>query len=438
MRFNAFFSLVIVLSSVFVLASWLPAQHPHDPSEAERSMSPQPDSQRKVKFWTCSMHPQIRLPGPGKCPICSMDLIPVYEEETKDEGVSQLTLSETARRLAEIETSPVAYRDLTLNVKLLGRIEYDETKIAHISAWIPGRVDRLYVSFAGAFVKEGEPLFRMYSPELRSTQEEYLLAFRRWQEAIESNDEKERVYSLSMKEAAQKKLELWGILPDQIKALEERGSAQDRMDIYSPISGTVIEREAFEGKYFQTGDILFKIVALRSLWVKLDVYEKDLSLIRSGQPVRFITEAYPGEIFSGKVVFMDPFLNETTRTAKVRLEIDNPDGKLKPGLFGHAVLTHEWGTTLSIPITAPLLTGERAVVYVETEPGRYEGREVVLGPRSGEFYPVISGLRPGEHVVTRGNFKIDASLQIQAKPSMMKPVEEAPGIKAAPSMEHRH
>ncbi|MCM8803440.1 MAG: efflux RND transporter periplasmic adaptor subunit, partial [Candidatus Omnitrophica bacterium] len=385
--------------------------------------------------WTCSMHPQIKLPKPGKCPICFMNLIPVYEElEVKGE-ISKITLTEIERKLAEIETSKVEYRDLIFEIRLLGKIEYDETKIANISAWFPGRVDKLYVNFVGGYVKKGEPLFQIYSPELRTTQEEYLIATRRYYKALETKDENEILSSQLVKESIKKKLELWGITSEQIQEIEKKNYVLDKIDFYSPISGVVIEREVFEGKYFQTGEILFKIVDLTTLWVKLDVYEKDLSYINIGQKVNFVTESFPGENFSGKIIFIDPFINEKTRTIKVRIEISNPEGKLKPGMFGHSILKINLGKKLSIPATAPLLTGKRAIVYVEIKPNVFEGREVVLGQRAGDFYPVVSGLKAGEKVVTRGNFKIDASLQIQGKPSMMKPKEETE-IKVLPLHQH--
>lgn len=410
--------MVSLLFPLFFSTPYLFAQHQHG---TQPPTSVKDTEARKVKFWTCSMHPQIKLPKLGKCPICGMDLIPVYEEAEEEKGVSRLTLSDTARKLAEIETSAVAYRNLTVEMKLLGKVEYDETKIAHITSWIPGRIERLYVNFIGAKSEKGQPLLQIYSPELRIAQEEYLIAFRRWQETLESNVPNEIESSLRVKEAVQKKLELWGILPEQIKEIEDKRDVQDKMDIYAPISGVIVEREAFEGKYFQTGDILFKIADLSTLWIKLDVYEKDLTYVHVGQKIDFITESFSGEPFSGKVVFIDPFLNEMTRTTKVRLEITNPEGRLKPGMFGHAILRLGLGKKLSIPATAPLLTGKRAVVYVEVKPNVFEGRTVVLGTRAGDFYPVVSGLKSGEKVVTKGNFRIDASLQIQAKPSMMKP-----------------
>ncbi len=406
--------LILLISFTVLLPEILFCQHQHQIQRVEKVQT-----EKKVKFWTCSMHPQIKLTKPGKCPICFMDLIPVYEETKKE--TSQLILSESTRKMAKIETSTVSYRNLTFELKLLGKIGYDETKIANISAWLSGRVDKLYINFIGAYVKKDEPLLQIYSPELRTAQEEYLIAFQLYQKALERNLKEEISSSQMVLESIRKKLELWGILPNQIAEIEKSGYAVDRMDIYAPISGVVIEREAFEGKYFQTGETLFKIADLKNLWVKLDVYEKNLAHIHTGQKINFVIESFPGEVFSGKVIFIDPFLNETTRTAKIRIEIPNPEMKLKPGMFGHAILKIEMGKKLSIPATAPLLTGKRAIVYVEEKRNVFEGREVILGPRAGDFYPVISGLRAGEKVVTKGNFMIDASLQIQAKPSMMNP-----------------
>ncbi|MCM8809502.1 MAG: efflux RND transporter periplasmic adaptor subunit [Candidatus Omnitrophica bacterium] len=412
-------NLILVVIFLFIIFSPknIFSQHQHISPKGQEKPS---YIEKKVKFWTCSMHPQIKLPNPGKCPICFMDLIPVYEEKEVKKGLPIISFTEQERKFAEIETSTVQYRDLIFEIKLLGKIEYDETKIANISAWIPGRVDKLYLNFVGAYVKKGEPIFQIYSPELITAQQEYLIALRRYQSALESKNEEEIYSSKIIKQAVEKKLELFGILPEQIKEIEKRGYATDKMDIYAPISGVIIERDVFEGKYFNTGDVLFKIADLSSLWIKLDVYEKDIPYVGIGQKVIFITESFPNQIFSGKVVFIDPFINEKTRTFKVRLEIYNPEGKLKPGMFGHAILKKNLGKKLSIPATAPLLTGKRAVVYVEVKPNVFEGREVVLGRKAGDFYPVISGLKLGEKVVTKGNFKIDASLQIQAKPSMMK------------------
>ena len=434
-----------------------------------------------IRYWTCSMHAQINAPRQGKCPICFMDLVPVYE--TSRGGQSEklrLTLSETARELAEIETTAVEYRPLSAIVRMVGKVEYDESRLAYVSAWVPGRIDKLYVNYVGIRVTKGDHLIYLYSPELRTAQEEFLIASRRLQSARQRGDADETASAIAVREATQKKLQLWGILPAQIEELEKTGRSNDHMTIFSPIGGTVIAREAYEGKYVQAGERLFTISDLGTVWAVLDAYETDLSWLRYGETVEFETDAFPGEVFRGRIAFIQPFVNEMTRTVKVRVNIPNPGERLKPGMFVRARvevtlteagrvkepdLAGKWmcpmhpevvkDTTgicdicemklaeavtlgfgrpdvpekkvLSIPLSAPLLTGTRAVVYVEQRDANdvtYAAREIKLGPPAGDYYVVLSGLEEGQRVVTRGNFKIDAALQIQGKPSMMKPEQD--------------
>ncbi|RJP17039.1 MAG: efflux RND transporter periplasmic adaptor subunit [Candidatus Abyssobacteria bacterium SURF_5] len=408
-----------------------PVPAPHVGTEAHAE-------EENIRYWTCSMHPHIQMPEPGKCPICFMDLVPVYES-SRSSGMDGpvLALSETARELAEIETTPVEHRPLTKTVRMVGKIDYDETRLAHVSAWIGGRIDKLHVNYLGVRVNKGDPLIYLYSPELRTAQEEYMIADRRWREATEAGDEHEIESALAVKDAIKKKMELWGILPAQIERIGANGGPDDHMTIYAPSSGTVIAREAFEGKYVQPGERLFTIVDLSEVWANLDAYEIDLSSLRIGQIVEFETDVFPGETFKGKITFIQPVLNENTRSVKVRVNVANPDERLKPGMYARARLeapvdnsgkivktSARQNRALTVPATAPLLTGKRAVVYVEefvnNEPV-YVGRQVELGPRAGDYYLVLAGLNEGERVVTRGNFKIDSALQIQAKPSMMKP-----------------
>jgi Cu(I)/Ag(I) efflux system membrane fusion protein len=237
-------------------------------------------------------------------------------------------------------------------------------------------------------------------------------------------------------DAAKEKLRLWGLTEKQIEEIEKRGKTTDHVTIYTPISGVVIHKNGLEGMYVETGTKIYTIADLSQVWIKLDAYESDLMWIRNGQQVEFQTDAFPGEIFKGKVVFVDPFLDPKTRTAKVRVNVPNPEGKLRPETFVraevHAVIKKERDVIkgvksnqppLVIPATAPLFTGKRAIVYVQVpdKKGTYEGREVLLGPRAGDFYTVREGLSEGEQVVVNGNFKIDSAIQILAKPSMMSP-----------------
>ena len=476
--------------ATFLIGFWLAPRHPAEyaPKPAEEK---EPQSTQQIRYWTCSMHPQIKMSQKGKCPICFMDLVPVYETVGGGEAEGpRLVLSKAARELAEIQTSPVEYRPLSVTVRMVGKIDYDETRLAQVSAWVPGRIDRLYANYVGMQVSKGEHLSYVYSPELRTAQEEFLIAHRRWQAAKQGGDADEIASALAVREATRKKLELWGILPAQISQLEESNRSDDHTTIYAPVSGTVIAREAFEGKYVQAGERLFTIAELTTVWALLDAYEIDLGWLRYGQTVQFKTDTYPGEVFKGRIAFIQPVLNEMTRTVKVRVNISNPQERLKPGMFVRAKvnvsldeagqvkdpdLAGKWmcpmhpevvkdveGTcdicgmdlveasklgfgrpevsakkVMSIPWTAALLTGTRAVVYVEQRKDdevAYIGRQVELGPRAGDYYVVYSGLQEGELVVTNGNFKIDSTLQIQAKPSMMSP-ESGP---SAPAGVHQH
>ncbi len=391
--------------------------------------------EKKAQIWTCSMHPQIRLPNPGKCPICAMDLIPAGDEggSAAAEKVSmrRLVLSETAQKLAQIQVSPVERKPVEVTRRLVGKLTYDERRVAYITAWISGRLDRLYVNFTGTRVDKGQPMVYLYSPELLAAQSELLHAVRAAEDLRKSGSEPLRSTAVQTIQSSKEKLRRWGLTDAQIHEILQRGTPSDHVTILSPMSGTVVFKDGFEGMYVSTGTRIYTIADLSSLWLRLDAYESDLAWIRVGNRVRFETESYPGEEFTGTVSFIDPFLDDETRTIKVRVDVPNSGGHLRPGMFVRAVLHTPLGADappLVIPDTAPLLTGKRAVVYVAVPdmPGAYEGREVVLGPRADRFYVVRHGLKEGEMVVTHGNFKIDSALQILAKPSMMAP--EAGGV----------
>ncbi|MDA0321967.1 MAG: efflux RND transporter periplasmic adaptor subunit [Verrucomicrobia bacterium] len=436
------------------------------------------DQEAKVKFWTCSMHPEIQLPEPGKCPKCGMNLIPVMASHEADDApmsLRELKLSRTAQALADVETSPVERRFATAEIRMVGKVDYDETKLAYLTAWVPGRLDRLYVDYTGVEVKKGDHMVSIYSPELLAAQEELIQAVKTV-ESLKGSDSplvKDRTADTVV--SSREKLRLWGLTEEQIKGIEKRGTPDDHLTIYSPISGIVIHKNALEGGYVTTGTRIYTIADLSQVWVKLDAYESDLSWIRYGQDMEFETESYPGRTFRGTIAFIDPVLNEKTRTVKVRVNVDNRSGDLKPGMFVRATvranistggrvfsseLAGKWispmhpeivksapgdcdicgmplvsaeslgyvlgdseEAPLVIPVSAALITGRRAIVYVMSpdRPGVFEGREIVLGPRAGHYYLVRRGLSEGERVVTKGAFKLDAELQIYAKPSMMTP-----------------
>jgi Cu(I)/Ag(I) efflux system membrane fusion protein len=434
-------------------------------------------AESKAQTWTCSMHPQIRQPKPGKCPICGMDLIPISTGEEGETGPRELKLSAYARKLADIRVAPAQRRFVAAEIRMVGKVEYDESKVGYISSRVPGRIDRLYVDYTGTSVRKGDHLVYLYSPDLITAQQELLQSLRtlkRLGSGVSPNIKRTAQRTI---DAAREKLRLWGLPARQIKQIETKGKPDDHLTIYSPMSGIVIHKDAVEGVYVKTGSKIYTIADLSEVWVKLDAYESDLTWIRYGQTVEFETEAYPGETFEGRIAFIDPVLDARTRTVKVRVNVSNKGYKLKPQMFVRALVrsklsvsgkvmdpqlagkwispmhpeivkdrpgtcdvcgmalvrAEELGYTaarpepgeapLVIPATAPLITGTRAVVYVAVagKEGIFEGREIVLGPRSGDFYLVKDGLEEGENVVVNGAFKIDSDLQIQAKPSMMSP-----------------
>ena len=374
-----------------------------------------------------------------------MDLIPVTSEEDEEElGPRQIKLSATARELAEIRTAPVERKWVTHVVRMVGKIDYDETRLAHITAWVPGRLDRLFADFTGVRVRKNAPLVSLYSPELYAAQEELLQAVKQQKLVGESSLSSVRNTARLTVDAVREKLRLWGLTGDQIDEIIERGEPSTHLTIRAPISGTVIHKNAFQGMYVSTGTRIYTISDLSSLWVQLEAYESDLAFLGPGQQVEFTTETYPGETFKGRIAFIDPELNRKTRTVRVRVEVGNPDGRLKPEMFVRATVRTDMqqarsesrhdSAPLVIPASAPLITGTRAVVYVEVhgKEGVYEGREVALGPRAGDYYLVREGLEEGEMVVVNGNFKIDSAIQILAKPSMMSPEGGGP----APGHQH--
>jgi Cu(I)/Ag(I) efflux system membrane fusion protein len=433
--------------------------------------------EEKHQIWTCSMHPQIRQPKPGKCPICFMDLILVNQENTGSTE-RQLSLSPEAVKLMEIETTPVERKFVEAQIYMVGKVDYDETRVKYITAWVPGRIDRLYVDFTGIPVAKGDHMVYLYSPQLISAQAELLGAIEAKKNFKSDGSDIFKRSTLATLDATREKLRLLGLSEEQIEQIEKTGQATDHITINAPVGGIVIEKNINQGTYVETGTKIYTIADLSEVWVKLDAYESDIMWVRYGQQVEFTTDAYPGEIFKGKISFISPTLDPMSRTIKLRVNVQNPDEKLKPEMFVHAVVrsnvamggmvmdpnmagkwicpmhasvikstagscdicgmdlvtTESLGyvkadapktAPLVIPATAPLITGKRAIVYVQVpdaDKPTFEGREVTLGPRAGDYYLVKEGLSEGEMVVTNGSFKIDSDLQIQAKPSMMSPV----------------
>jgi Cu(I)/Ag(I) efflux system membrane fusion protein len=434
--------ILVLLAAAFASGYLLRGQGPQNSVQAPNTVSnpPSPASHEEV-IWTCSMHPQIRLPEPGKCPICFMDLIPVRKDSQTGnlEAVSlrQITLTQEARKIAEVAAEPVVRRSVAVETRLLGKVDYDETRLGYITTWMAGRIDKLYVDYTGSPVSKGQLMASIYSPELLTAQAELIQAVKAIKDHEKSGLTRIRDAANQTERAAREKLRLLGFTSGQVEEVIQRGTPLDHVTLYSPLGGVVIKKDVLEGMYVQTGTRIYTIADLSRVWVMLEAYESDLPWMKMRQQVEFQTEALPGEVFKGAVAYIDPVVNEKTRTINVRLDVSNPGGKLKPGMFVRAVKrTRPDGAKeeLVIPASAPLITGKRAIVYVQvpSKEGTYEGREIILGPRAGDYYIVRGGLSEGELVVTKGNFKVDSAVQLLAKPSMMNPE----GVQAAPESDH--
>ncbi len=444
-----FFLYALVLVFFSSCAFWLGSTS-HKGNEASPLHQHKAKSEREIAFWTCSMHPNIRLKEQGKCPICFMDLTPLYVEKEENKKEGSLNLGEYAKKLAQVETTAVIERPLHFSLSMPGKVEYDETKISYITLWTPGnsRLNRMFINYTGASFKRGDPVVEVYSPDLISSQGEYLSAYNAYVASQKSSSlQKEIQSNLQINlNASKRKLIALGMKLSQIEELEKKGVPDKVTTLYSNQDGTIIARLANEGEWQSQGMPLYKVADISQVWIFLQAYESDMAWIKLNQMVKLETDAYPGEFFEGKIAFIHPFLDEKTRTVLIRIQTPNPENRLKPGMFvrasinirlnekGEAIESSTDGNhpkVLSIPFTSPLLTGKRAIVYVEEETvieeqGEkkshfyYTPREVVLGPRAGDYYLVLQGLKEGEKVVVQGAFKIDSSLQILGKPSMMQ------------------
>jgi Cu(I)/Ag(I) efflux system membrane fusion protein len=443
-------ALPIVAAVAFGLGGWLlrgsEAPPPGDETHAHDAAE---------TTWTCAMHPQIRQTEPGQCPICGMDLIPVDRSTAGDEHTaSRVSLSERAKILARVRTAEVERLGSgRVERRLLGRVDYDERSLRTVTAWVGGRIDRLHVSTTGERVRRGQVIATLYSPEVYTAHQDLIQArqqFERLQGAATPSAGRAAEAALN---ASRDRLRLLGVPDGELRTMERADKPSERARIRTPFGGTVIERLATQGSYVETGSGLYRVANLSTLWVQLDAYESDLPLLKTGQNVSIRVEALPGEVFKGRVTFVDPVLNLNTRTARVRIEVKNQDRRLRPGMFVEASVQSDGAgkaaqeAPLVVPATAPLFTGRRSVVYVElpdAEEPTYEARVVTLGPRMGDLYAVLSGLQEGERVVVHGAFAIDADLQIQGGNSMMTlPGDDGadtttPEPATDPAGEHQH
>jgi Cu(I)/Ag(I) efflux system membrane fusion protein len=337
------------------------------------------------------------------------------EKEGKMQEVTPGTVQITAERqqLIGVKIGMVEMKPLEKVIRTVGRVDYDERRVVTVSPKIGGWIEDLYVDFTGRFVRQGEPLLTIYSPELVSTQEEYLIALRAKKDLVKSPFAEVAASGNSLAESARRRLKLWDISDDQIKALEESGQIKKTLTLHSPFSGFVLEKTAYKGMSLMPGMALFKLADLSVVWLIADIYEFELPFIRLGQQASVQLSYIPGETFTGKAIYIYPSLNPETRTAKVRYEFPNPHGKLKPEMYANVEIKVHLGHKLAVPEGAIIDTGLRQIAIIDKGSGYFEPREVKVGTKMDNYYEVIKGLKAGEKVVTSANFLIDSESKLK-------------------------
>ncbi len=402
--------LLILVAALSASVTWYVTKH----WPAAPGAGPAPSNTRKVLYYQSSMHPWIKSDKPGKCTICGMDLVPVYEGDTGfDAAAGLVTLSSNTINVINVQTTEVRRQPLRRSLRVAGRIDDDDTRHRRLSAYVEGRIEKLFVNYVGAEVVEGQPLATFYSPQLLTAEREYVALVRQLQStgATTQTPEQQRLIDA----AAQRLLRL-GLNAAQIDALPAKSENNRWTEILAPMTGTVVTRGVYEGQYVKEGEMLFEIGDFSKMWFLFDAYERDLAWIKPGQTVAVSTPAVPGKVFEAPIVFIDPNLRDATRSAKVRVEIPNPlledqgqkRRELLHQLYAEGVVQVEIPEVLALPRSAVLSPGAQPVVYLDRGGGSFEQRKVRLGRNGDDLWEVLDGVDEGERVVTTGNLLIDA------------------------------
>jgi Cu(I)/Ag(I) efflux system membrane fusion protein len=393
-----------------------------------------PKAEAKTRY-TCPMHPTIVSDHPGDCPICGMALVKVEpggggaaarERRVADEagggagpveGLITVNIDPQRQQLIGLRTVEATRGPVGASWRTVGKVAVDETNVHHVNIKVGGFVDTVYVDYVGRPVKRGERLFSIYSPDLLSVQQEYLLALRTRKAlaaggiATGAGDD--------LVESARERLRLWDIPESELKRLEETGKPTKNLTMYSPMTGVVTKKDIVMGHRLNEGDMPYEITDLSRVWVLADAYETDLARIKLGMTATLSLQAYPNETFKGKVIFIDPILDAKTRTAKVRLEFANPKAQLKPEMFGEVTLQSEKREGLRIPADAVIDSGTKKVVFVALDEGKFQPREVEVGSVNGDYVEIVAGLQVGDLVVSRANFLVDSESRLRASLAAM-------------------
>lgn len=371
--------------------------------------------------WTCAMHPQIQMPEPGKCPICGMDLIP---QGSSNSGNPNAVVFQEGQVLQNnIQVIEVGETSAQKTIRLDGKVKVNENIVTAQSAHFSGRIEKLNIQYEGQFVKQGQRIASIYSPELVKAQKELL-------EALKMKDGNSGLYK-----ASRKKLASWKVSESQLNQLEQDGSITETLSIFAEHTGVVTQLNIELGNYIKKGQQLYEVASLKSVWIELDAYERDLEWLKLGQEVNLEIQSGKTDGYSGEISYIDPLLSPKTRTAKVRVKLEN-DGRLKPEMFAKGII--ELGKmsekVIAVPKSSVMWTGKRSIVYKEVEHNTFELQEVTLGKNLGEHYEILAGLDRGDRIVKTGTFVVDAAAQLQGKPSMMnkpKKAASAPKVQGA-------
>jgi len=378
-------------------------------------------SERKILYWYDPMHPRYKSDKPGKAPDCGMDLVPKYaNERPASMAPGSVMISAQKQQLIGVRSAEVKRETLVRDVRTTGQITADETKIAHVHVKINGFIDKVFVDYIGQLVKKGDPLFTLYSPDLVSTQEEYLIA-RRGEKTLGASPFAEVAQgSLSLLRSTRERLKLWDISDAQIKKLDETGEVSRTLTFYSPITGFVTDRKAFPQTSVTPDTELYTISDLSTIWVNADIFEYEVPFVRVGQHAEMQLSYYPGKIWNGRLSFIYPTVDPTTRTVKVRIEFPNPGFQLKPQMFAYVDLKINYGNQIVVPQEAVLDSGKEQTVFIAHEGGYYEPRSITTGAKLDGKVVVLSGLKAGETVVSSGNFLIDSESRLKSATGSMQ------------------
>lgn len=381
------------------------------------AQAPDPTSgkapQKKLLYYRNPMGLPDTSPTPKKDPM-GMDYIPVYEGEDDAGSDSGLKISAEKIQKMGVKAEPAKLQVLDKSVRASGRVEIDESRSYTVTAKFEGYIERLHVNTTGQPVGRGQPLFEVYSPELVSAQREYAIAAQGVGKLNEAGGEAQSAMK-QLAESSLQRLKNWDISDEQIKTLAQSGTAKRTLTFRAPVGGIVTEKKAVQGMRFMPGEVLYQIADTSSVWVQADVFEQDIAAVGVGQKAKIRINAYPGEVFEGRIAYVYPTLKAETRTVPVRIELANPKGKLKPAMFAKVDIPVAGATqVITVPNSAVIDSGSKQIVIVQLGEGRFEPRVVRLGQRGGEFVQILDGVQKGEMVVTAANFLIDAESNLKA------------------------